>query len=145
LEECGLWQHYTQKANEAGKPKIRLQCSACATSNSKKDAIARSARLIQQAEAIGYFLPQDQCVEEEMAADQTLDHPVQVLEPTDISSCCWSKIMSLQTDFINERPLLKEIIKDAGHFCLFLTKFHCELNPIELFWSYNKQCKHLVL
>ncbi|POV96989.1 hypothetical protein PSHT_14830 [Puccinia striiformis] len=68
LEERGLWQHYSQKAHEAGKPKIRLQCPDCATSNSKKDVIARSARLIRQAEGIGYFLPQDQCLQEEMAA-----------------------------------------------------------------------------
>ncbi|KAI7953739.1 hypothetical protein MJO28_006286 [Puccinia striiformis f. sp. tritici] len=138
LEERGLWQHYSQKAHEAGKPKIRLQCPDCATSNSKKDAIARSARLIRQAEGIGYFLPQDQCVQEEMAATQTPNLSNVVSETTTNNSCCWSKILSLQSDFANERPLLQEIIEDAGHICLFLPKFHCELNPIELFWSLSE-------
>ncbi|PLW50149.1 hypothetical protein PCASD_01822 [Puccinia coronata f. sp. avenae] len=55
------------------------------------------------------------------------------------NECCWSKILSQQSDFVNERPLLQSIIEDAGHVCLFLPKFHCELNPIELYWSYIKQ------
>jgi hypothetical protein len=59
--------------------------------------------------------------------------------------CCWSKIMSCQSDFVNERPLLQQIIEDAGHVCLFLPKFLCELNPIELFWSYIKDSKLLIL
>ncbi|KAI7941392.1 hypothetical protein MJO29_013466 [Puccinia striiformis f. sp. tritici] len=134
LEEHGLWQHYSQKAHEAGKPKMRLQCPDCATSNRKKDVIARSARLIRQAEGIGYFLPQDQCLQEEMAADQTPNLSDVVSETTTNNSCCWSKILSLQSDFTNERPLLQEIIEDAWHICLFLPKFHCKLNPIELFW-----------
>jgi hypothetical protein len=57
------------------------------------------------------------------------------------STCCWSKILSPQSDFVNERPLLQTIIKDAGHICLFLPKFHCNLNPIKLFWSYIKEFK----
>ncbi|EFP88340.2 uncharacterized protein PGTG_14424 [Puccinia graminis f. sp. tritici CRL 75-36-700-3] len=59
-------------------------------------------------------------------------------ESNNSSTCCWSKIMSCQSDFVNERPLLQQIIEDSGHVCLFLPKFHCELNPIELFWSYIK-------
>ncbi|KNE99907.1 hypothetical protein PSTG_06760 [Puccinia striiformis f. sp. tritici PST-78] len=118
---------------------MRLQCPDCATSNRKKDVIARSARLIRQAEGIGYFLPQDQCVQEEMAATQTPNLSNVVSETTTNNSCCWSKILSLQSDFTNERPLLQEIIEDAWHICLFLPKFHCKLNPIELFWSYIKQ------
>lgn len=55
---------------------------------------------------------------------------------TDTKDCCWSKILSLQSDFVNEKPLLQMVIEEAGHVCLFLPKFHCELNPIELLWSY---------
>ena len=28
--------------------------------------------------------------------------------------------------------MLKSFIKAEGHLCLFLPKFHCELNPIEM-------------
>jgi hypothetical protein len=64
-------------------------------------------------------------------------------DQTDNSCSCWAKIMSLQSDFVNERALLQATIEEAGHVCLFLPKFHCELNPMELFWSYFKQayCK----
>ena len=59
------------------------------------------------------------------------------------TTCCWSKILASKSDFKAERPLLQSIIEDAGHACLFLPKFHCELNPIELLWAYIKQGKFL--
>jgi hypothetical protein len=62
------------------------------------------------------------------------------MAPSTNKTCCWSKILSCQSDFVNKWPLLQSIIEDAGHVCLFLPKFHCELNPIELFWSYIKEC-----
>ena len=33
------------------------------------------------------------------------------------------------------RSLVQETIEAAGHLCLILPKFHCELNPIEYFWG----------
>ena len=144
LEERGLWQYYTQREKDAGRPKLQLQCDYCQISNAKKDVIARSEQLIQQAEGSGYFLSHDQCVEEEMASNQTLNPDIAFNQTSNAGqkSCCWSKIMSLQSDFVNKRPMLQEVIEDSGHVCLFLPKFHCELNPIELFWSYIKQCQH---
>jgi hypothetical protein len=81
-------------------------------------------------------------VEEEMAAEN--QSPNLVSESPESRSCCWSKILSLQLDFVNEWPLLQETIEESGHICLFIPKFHCELNPIELFWSYIKQCKYIL-
>lgn len=52
--------------------------------------------------------------------------------------CCMQRLLSLQDDFKNEKPLLQLIIEGAGHICLFLPKFHCELNPIELVWGRAK-------
>ena len=31
------------------------------------------------------------------------------------------------------------VIEKAGHKCLFLPKFHCELNPIKMVWDQAKQ------
>jgi hypothetical protein len=31
--------------------------------------------------------------------------------------------------------LVQEVIEAAGHLCIFLPKFHCELNFIEFFWG----------
>ncbi len=39
-----------------------------------------------------------------------------------------------------EKPLIQSIIEDAGHVCLFLPWFHCELNVIEMLWGYAKFC-----
>jgi hypothetical protein len=47
-------------------------------------------------------------------------------------------VLSFQDDFWMERPLIQSLIEDSGHICLFLPKFHCELNPIEILWGYGK-------
>src|SRR6267378_3454591 len=33
---------------------------------------------------------------------------------------------------------IAEIVKAGGHLCLFLPKYHCELNIIEFFWGATK-------
>lgn len=56
-------------------------------------------------------------------------------------NCCMRRVLSLQSDFQNEKPLLQLVIERAGHKCLFLPKFHCELNPIEMVWGQTKRRK----
>ena len=46
--------------------------------------------------------------------------------------CCLARILSKQDDFQLQKSLLKEKITERGNLCLFLPKFHCELNPIEM-------------
>ncbi|KZP15171.1 hypothetical protein FIBSPDRAFT_921259, partial [Athelia psychrophila] len=41
-------------------------------------------------------------------------------------------------DFVNEKPRIQHYLESRGHKCLFLPKFHCELNPIEMLWGYVK-------
>jgi hypothetical protein len=53
--------------------------------------------------------------------------------------CCMQRVLSLEEDFASEKPLLQLIIERAGHKCLFLPKFHCELNPIEMVWGQAKR------
>lgn len=43
-----------------------------------------------------------------------------------------ARLPSQQDDFVNQSSMLESVIKKAGHECLFLPKFHCELNPIEM-------------
>lgn len=60
--------------------------------------------------------------------------------PVESSTCCMHKILSLQTDFQAEIPWLQTIIEAARHIGHFLPKFHCELNPIEVYWGWFKIC-----
>ena len=52
--------------------------------------------------------------------------------PWENEDCCMARLLSKQDDFTNQPSMLEALIKDAGHECIFLPKFHCELNPIEM-------------
>jgi hypothetical protein len=42
------------------------------------------------------------------------------------------QLLSKQADFVNQESMLETLIKNSGHECIFLPKFYCELNPIEM-------------
>ena len=52
--------------------------------------------------------------------------------PWENDGCCMARLLSKQDDFANQVSMLETVIKEAGHECIFLPKFHCELNPIEM-------------
>ena len=54
-------------------------------------------------------------------------------------SCCNRCILELQPDFKEQKSLIQVVIEAAGHLCIFLPKFHCELNFIEFFWEVVKK------
>ena len=72
-------------------------------------------------------------------------HKLQMLCPAsekcvhDATSCCATRILDLQLDFKEQCSLVQEVIAQAGHLCIFLPKFHCELNFIEFFWGAVKK------
>ncbi|KZV59374.1 hypothetical protein PENSPDRAFT_695199 [Peniophora sp. CONT] len=41
-------------------------------------------------------------------------------------------------NFRLQESLLEQKIKARGHLCIFLPKFQCELNPIEMYWGWVK-------
>ena len=52
--------------------------------------------------------------------------------PFENEGCCMARLLSRQDDFANQISMLEACITKAGHLCIFLPKFHCELNPIEM-------------
>jgi len=52
--------------------------------------------------------------------------------PLENTGCCMGQLLSKQDDFRLQESLLKRKIKERGHICMFLPKFHCELNPIKM-------------
>lgn len=52
--------------------------------------------------------------------------------PFESQNCCMAQLLSQQEDFTDQLSMLETLIKDAGHECIFLPMFHCELNPIEM-------------
>jgi transposase len=53
--------------------------------------------------------------------------------------CCAHRILENQPDFLEQKSLVQETIERLGHLCLFLPKYHCELNFIEYFWGAMKK------
>jgi len=52
--------------------------------------------------------------------------------PFESNNCCMACLLSKQDDFHFQESLLEQKLKAKGHMCVFLPKFHCELNPIEM-------------
>ena len=49
------------------------------------------------------------------------------------------RLLSQQPDFLEQKSSVQEVVEEAGHLCIFLPKFHCELNFIEFFWGAVKK------
>ena len=49
------------------------------------------------------------------------------------------KILAEHNDFKNEKCRVDTFLTSCGHTCVFIPKFHCELNPIERVWSQSKR------
>lgn len=122
LEERGLWDALTE-AN-GGKP-IPGDCAEC-----KMTQKARAQRALEEASRMA---GEDETEETNRSLEDDLYEPM-----VTGAKCCMRKVLSEQTEFLEEKPLLQIIIERAGHKCYFLPKFHCELNPIEMYWGWVK-------
>jgi hypothetical protein len=141
LRERGLWE--TLERARGGRKPVGT-CSDCQMSQKKRDEAIRVAKAELEANpesfsSLGGLGPSVlfRFTDTPEAEDAGLaDEP----EPAETDGlCCMTKCMQLQADFVEEKPLLQLVIEAAGHKCLFLPKFHCELNPIERYWSYSKR------
>ena len=65
--------------------------------------------------------------------------------PFENENCCMARLLSKQDDFLNQPTMLETVIKAAGHEIIFLPKFHCELNPIEMVSEIPMRAYHVVI
>ena len=49
------------------------------------------------------------------------------------------RILAEHDDFKNEKCRVDTFLSSCGHRCVFIPKFHCELNPIVCVWSQSKR------
>lgn len=106
-------------------------CGECKKSEAAREKAVKEAKARQE-EVEGSSIPGTGFVADAGAEAEEDD----LEQPTD---CCMQRILSCEKDFLSEKPLLQVIIERQGHKCLFLPKFHCELNPIEMVWAQTKQ------
>ncbi|OBZ66756.1 hypothetical protein A0H81_13220 [Grifola frondosa] len=123
MERVSVWDMLCEKVG--GEQKVVGKCKLCRMSQAKKDALRR----IELAEMAG---------QENQLEDSILEQAAAGDADSQDEWCCLYRVVSLQEDFVNEKPMLQHYIESRGHICLFLPKFHCELNPIEMLWGYGK-------
>jgi len=52
---------------------------------------------------------------------------------SDKPPCCLARILLTYKDFFEQKSAIAMLIKDRGHKCIFIPKFYCELNAIEMY------------
>ena len=61
------------------------------------------------------------------------------------ADCCCCRVLYNQPDLALVKSVLEHTCEELGVSVLFLPKFHCELNPIEMCWGYAKHLYRLKL
>jgi hypothetical protein len=64
-------------------------------------------------------------------------------DQSDTSKCCLRRVVFNLPDFAAAKSILEDECERDGVEVLFLPKFHCELNPIEMVWGYAKRLYRL--
>ena len=105
------------------------KCRDCKKSQPQKGAEKR----IAEAEAMG---------QEHTVAEEDLAEAQDPVSKQPNEWCCLYRILLSQADFANEKPMIQHYIESQGHVCMFLPKFHCKLNPIEMLWGFMKYSKY---
>ena len=123
-ERESVWDELNTRCNG----KVVGKCKCCKKSQTKKDA----ERRVAAAEAMG---------QEDTLTDDDISQPAEVVAAPANQWCCMYRVLSLQEDFTNEKSLIQHYLEGRGHICMYLPKFHCELNLIELLWGYAKYRK----
>ena len=124
-ERKSVWHKFTAICKERGT-KVVGKCASCTKSQTRKDAERRVA--------LAKAMWQDDLV----SVEDTKLIESETLSRADDQWCCMHHVLLLQEDFRTEKPLVQSIIETARHVCLFLPRFHCELNPIEMLWGFTK-------
>ena len=57
---------------------------------------------------------------------------------TSSQACCCRRLLFNEPDFVNVKSILELHCEKRGFKVLFLPKFHCELNPLEMVWGRAK-------
>jgi len=126
MERKSIWDKYNAICKAHGSRVVK-RCGTCTKSQILKDAERRVAKVEEMDQQ------EDAAPMGETADLETKTPPAAVDE-----WCCMYRVLSLQEDFLTEKPLIQSVIEEAGHVCLFLPRFHCELNAIEMLWGYAK-------
>jgi hypothetical protein len=129
-EQTLVWEKLCQVQPNGKKP-IGV-CQGCKASAVQKDIAAKVAAVEVEVHAAD-------------EPDEDVENAMLNLPPdSDIKYCCVYNVLSKQQDFLEEKPLIQKYLESCSHKCTFLPKFHCELNPIEMYWGYGKQSKSLI-
>ena len=77
-------------------------------------------------------------------ADGTPKGMKQILQERGINTSKMKKqdmkdCLASHPDFKDEKTIIERFLMDKHHVCMFLPKFHCELNPIERCWCQAKR------
>lgn len=59
--------------------------------------------------------------------------------PPGTISCCCRRVLYNQPDFVNVKSRLEMVCEDCSFRVIFLPKFHCEHNFIEMCWGFAKR------
>jgi hypothetical protein len=126
LEEHGL----VSVLEAANQGKAVGECQICKMSHEAREQMQREAQAVAEGGK--------ELAVEVVAGNGYRDGGGVVDSDSRRTDCCMRKMLANQQDFKEEKPLSEIIIEKAGHKCWFLPKFHCELNPIELYWGWAK-------
>ena len=140
LKERGLWDHYTRLAI-GERRKMVAKCRGCKERVRRQSAQARAELLVREHANDDMSLDYEATITHQLSTTAAEGSEDDVRRSDLANNCCWTKILSQQSDFLGERNQLQNLIEGRGHVCVFLPKYHCELNSIEYYWAWVKSSK----